>query len=126
MDWNSILREIILAVVGVLLTAIGGYFTALMNKHVKNEQAKETVASFRQLVRDCVLETYQVYVQEMKDNNIFNEKAQKTALSACLEQVRANMPSRVLSWLKANGKCNDGFLISQIEATIGELKNSGK
>lgn len=126
MDWNAIFTQIFLSIVGIILTALGGFVAAKINKHVKTEEQKEIAASFRQIVRDCVLETYQVYVEEMKDNNIFNEKAQKTALSACLEQVKANIPQRVAAWLKANGKVSDGYLVSQIEATIGELKNSGK
>lgn len=126
MDWNAIFSEIILTIIGIILTAIGGFVAVQIDKYVKNEQLKTTIASFHDLVRDSVLETYQVYVQELKDNNIFTEKAQNTALSACLEQIKANMPQRVETWLKSNVKGVDGYIISQIEATIADLKNSGK
>lgn len=126
MDWNAIFSEIILAIVGIILTAIGGFVAAQIDKYVKNEQLKTTIASFHELVRDSVLETYQVYVEGLKANGMFTEKAQNTALSTCLEMIKANMPERVEKWLKSNVKGVDGYIISQIEAQIGALKNSGK
>jgi hypothetical protein len=126
MDYNAILTELIIGIIGLVLSAIGAIVAVLINKYVANEKLKTTLASFHDLVRNSVLETYQKYVEELKDKNMFDANAQKTALSACLSIIKANMPQRVETWLKSNVSNVEAYLISNIEAQIGELKNSGK
>ncbi len=123
---GSILTEVILWVLGIIMTAIGGVIAVWVEKYVKDEQLKTTLASFHDLVRNSVLETYQIYVQELKDKDMFDGEAQKTALTACLDLIKANMPPRVEKWLKTNVSDIEGYLKNSIEAQIGALKNSGK
>ena len=126
MDWNSILTEVLIGLIGLILTALGSVIAYFIDKYVKNEQLKTTLSSFHDLVKNSVLETYQKYVEELKDNDMFDVRAQKTALAACLELIRTNMPQSVKTWLTANVSDIDGYLISNIEAQIGALKNSAQ
>ena len=126
MDWNSILTEVLIGLIGLILTALGSVIAYLIDKYVKNEQLKTTLSSFHDLVKNSVLETYQKYVEELKDNDMFDLKAQKTALAACLDLIKSNMPQNVKTWLTANVSDIDGYLISNIEAQIGALKNSAQ
>ena len=123
---GTILTEVILWFLGIVLTVIGGMIAVWIERYVKDEQLKTTLASFQELVRNSVLETYQVYVQELKDKDIFDAQAQKTALSACLDLIKGNMSPRVEKWLKTNVSDIEGYLKNSIEAQIGALKNSGK
>lgn len=125
-NFGTILTEVILWVLGIVLTTIGSLIAIWVERLVKNEQLKTTLASFHDLVKNSVLETYQVYVEELKDKDMFNAEAQKTALSACLHLIKANMPPRVEKWLKSNVDDVEGYLKNSIEAQIGALKNSGK
>ena len=120
------MKEVIIYLIGFALTAIGGAVTYLINKHIKNEQAKDTVASFNDLVRISVLEVYQTYVQELKDRDIFDERAQKSALNAALRLIQENMPARVQTWLNENYADVEAFIKTNIEAQIGALKNSAR
>lgn len=126
MDWNSIVFKVLEGVIGLVFLVLGAYVTYLIDKYVKNEQLKQTINSFRDLVRSSVLETYQKYVQELKDKNIFDAEAQETALSACLTLIKVNMPDRVKTWLTGNVEHVDKYIKDEIEAQIGALKNSGK
>ena len=126
MDYNAIFTELIIGIIGLVLSAVGAIIAVLINKYVANENLKTTLASFHDLIRNSVLETYQKYVEELKDKNMFDENAQKTALAACLSIIKANMPQRVEKWLKSNVSDIDEYLKSNIEAQIGALKNSGK
>lgn len=126
MDWNAIATETIIGIIGLVLTALGAFITYLINKYVKNEQLKTTISSFNDLVKNSVLETYQKYVEELKDKNMFDLKAQKTALSACLDLIKGNMPREVGKWLRTNVNDVDKYLKDCIEAQIGALKNNGK
>ena len=125
MNWNEIGTEIILSCVGVLFSALGVFVTYLINKYVKDQKIKDIVNSLHQLVRDSVLEVYQLYVEELKKNDNFNRDAQKLALSRCLELIKTNMSNEVKTWLEANYSDINAYLKSLIEAQIGALKNSG-
>ena len=124
--WENILTQVILYVLGFALTAIFSAITYLINKHIKNEQAKDAAASFSELVRVSVLEVYQTCVEELKDRDIFDHEAQKAALNAAQKLIRENMPARVERWLCANYGDVEGFITTNIEAQIGALKNSGR
>ena len=126
MDYNAILTELVIGIIGLILSAIGAIIAVLINKYVANEKLKTTLSSFHDLVKNSVLEIYQRYVEELKDNNIFDEEAQKKALSACLSLIKTNMPRSVEAWLKTNVSDVERYLKSNIEAQIGALKNSGK
>lgn len=124
MDWKVLLSEIALKAVGIIFLLISAWITNIVSKYVKNEKKKTTINSFNELIHKSVLTTYQTYVENLKDKNIFNKDAQKTALTACLYLIKENMPRDVEKWLKKNVDDIDGYLKDQIEAEIGELKNT--
>lgn len=126
MDWNSIATEIILSLVGLVISAASAFIAYFIKKHFEDEKVQTILSNFHDLVRKSVLETYQVYVEELKDKNMFDAEAQKTALSACLELIKGNMSRDVETWLKSNVSNVEAYLKDEIEAQIGALKNSGK
>ncbi|MBQ6447100.1 MAG: hypothetical protein IJJ10_06510 [Bacillus sp. (in: Bacteria)] len=125
MNWNEIFTEIIIGISGIVISSLGIIVTFLINKWVKNQEVKTIIESLNEVVRNSVLETYQTYVEEMKAKGIFDTEAQKIALEHALQQIRANMPDKVKSWLEANIQDINKYLRQLIEAQIGALKNSG-
>ena len=126
MDWNGIATEIILGVVGLVMSALGILITYLINKYIKNDELKGIVNSLNELVRNSVLEIYQTYVEALKKGGIFNETAQNEGLERCLALINRNMPEKVHAWLEANYCDIEAYLKSLIEAQIGLLKNQSK
>lgn len=126
MNWSEIMTELFIGIIGVLISGLGIFVTYLINKWVKNQEIKDIVSSLNDVVKKAVLETYQTYVEELKDKDIFDLEAQKIALNRALELIRVNLPSNVETWLKTNFTNFEDYLKGLIEAQIGELKNNGR
>ena len=126
MDWNEIGTQLILGIVGVIISGLGVYVTYLINKYVNDAKLKNILTSLNTLVQNSVLEVYQTYVEALKKAGNFNAEAQKLALERCLALVKANMPKALETWLKANYSDIESYLKSLIEANIGLLKNKAK
>lgn len=126
MDFNEILTQLIIGILGLIFSALGIMITALINKHIKDEELKQIITSLNDLVQKSVLDVYQTYVEALKKAGKFDAEAQKQALERCLELIKVNMPSELEKWLKSNYSNVESYLKSLIEAQIGLLKNQSK
>lgn len=125
MNWAEIGTQVILGIIGVLITGLGTLITVLINKFVKDSKLKNILASLNEVVQKAVSEVYQTYVEALKKDGMFDAEAQKEALNKALEIIKTNAPKDLMNWLNANYADIDAYLKSQIEAVIGLLKNSG-
>lgn len=126
MDWGEISTQLILGIVGVIISALGVIVTYLVNKYVNDAKLKSILNSLNNLVQNSVLEVYQTYVEALKKADSFDAEAQKLALERCLALIKANMPKDIETWLKANYSNIESYLKSLIEAQIGLLKTKAK
>lgn len=126
MNWNEIGTQLIIGIVGIVISALGVYVTYLINKWVKDSELKDIITSLNQVVQQSVLNVYQTYVEELKCKNEFTLQAQKVALEHCLNLIKTNIPIKVKTWLEANYEDIEAYLKTLIEAQIGLLKNGGK
>jgi len=117
-NWGNILTNIILGVVGLVISALGTFATYFISKKIKDEKLKEILSSLNTLVNKAVLEVYQTYVEGLKDKDMFDEKSQKEALNKALTIIKSEMPKEVEDWLKANYKNVDDYFKTLIESTI--------
>ena len=125
MYWAEIGTQVILGIIGVLITGLGTLITVLINKYVKNDKLKQILSSLNETIKNAVSEVYQTYVEALKKDGMFDEAAQKEALNKALTTIKQNLPTDVMKWLQANYTDIDAYLKSQIEAVIGLLKNGG-
>ena len=126
MNWGEIGTQVLLGIIGVIISAVGVIVTYLVNKYVNDNKLKTILSSLNNLVQNSVLEVYQTYVEALKKAGSFNAEAQKLALERCLALVKANMPKDIETWLKANYSDIESYLKSLIEARIGLLKSQAK
>lgn len=126
MNWGEIGTQIILGIVGALISAFGILITYLVNKYVNDAKLKSILTSLNNLVQNSVLEVYQTYVEALKKAGSFDAEAQKLALERCLALIKANMPKDIETWLKANYSNIESYLKSLVEAQIGLLKTKAK
>ena len=125
MNWNEIGTQLIIGIIGFVISALGIFVTYLINKWVKNDELKQIMTSLYQLVESAVLDVQQTYVDEMKKHNMFDYEAQKLAVEKSLKVIKANMPMKVESWLKSNYIDIDNYLRTLIEAQVKTLKIGG-
>lgn len=126
MNWGEIGTQIILSIIGIIISALGVLVTYLVNKYVNDAKLKTILSSLNNLVQNSVLEVYQTYVEALKKAGSFDADAQKIALERCLALVKANMPKALETWLKSNYSDIESYLKSLIEAQIGLLKAKAK
>lgn len=120
--WEQIGTEIILGLIGVVVSGLGALITYLINKYVKDNELKTILNSLNDLVKMAVAEVYQTYVEALKKGGMFDENAQKEALARCLEIIKTNMPKKVKAWLDANMGDVEAYLRTLIEAQVSLLK----
>lgn len=123
MDWASIGTDVVLGIIGVLITAVGTILTYVINKYIKNDKLKSIVSSLNTLVLNSVEYVYQTYVEALKDENMFTEEAQKEALAQCLAKIEENLPTDVKEWLEENYDDVTSYLTDLIESTIAKIKS---
>jgi hypothetical protein len=126
MDWAEIGTQVILGIVGAVISGLGILITYLINKYIKNDKLKTILNSLNELVRNSVLEIQQTYVDSLKKGGMFDEEAQKEALARCLDVINTNMPKDVKEWLDANVGDVEAYLKGLIEAQIGSMRIGGK
>lgn len=122
MNWESILTEVILSVLGVVFTALGGLVSYWISKKIKDDKLRGIMTSLNDVVKKATLEVYQTYVEGLKEKNIFDIEAQKTALSRALKIIETNCTQEVKEWLKSNVSDVQEYLKGLIEAQIALLK----
>lgn len=123
MNWGEIGTQVILSIIGIIISAVGVIVTYLVNKYVSDAKLKSILTSLNTLVQNSVLEVYQTYVEALKKAGNFDAEAQKIALERCLALIKVNMPKELETWLKSNYSDIESYLKSLIEAKIALLKN---
>ena len=126
MDWAEIGTQVILGIIGVLITGLGTLITYVINKYVKDAKLKNILSSLSEVAKNAASEVYQTYVEALKDKNMFTKEAQEEALNKALQIIKNNLPSEVMQWVTENYADIDAYFKSLIESAIGLLKNSGK
>lgn len=124
LNWGSILTQVILGILGIVISALGSYATYFISKKIKDEKLKGIMASLNTLVQKAVLEVYQTYVESLKGKNMFSADAQKEALNRALTIIKNEMPTEVEDWLNANYKNVDEYLRTLIESAIALNKKN--
>ena len=122
MNWENILNEAVLGLIGIVISALGALVSYWIAKKAKDEKLKGILNSLHEVVRNAVLETYQTYVEELKDKDVFDKEAQKKALTRALNIIETNLSEEVKTWLKTNYGNVQEYLKGLIEAQIALLK----
>lgn len=122
MNWNEIGTEMILGLIGLIVTGLGLISTYLINKFVKNDKLRTIMTSLNTLVNACVQEVYQTYVEELKDKNIFDKEAQEKAKQMCLDKIKKELPNDIKKWLEDNFEDIEDYLVTLVESAVVSLK----
>lgn len=129
MDWLSLLNDIFQVAVIPLIGAGALYLIAFINAKTKelkekhnNEKAHEYLDMLNTTITDCVIATTQTYVQALKNNNAFDEEAQKIALQKTYTAVMAVLSADAQEYLnKIVGDLNT-YILNKIEAEVAVTK----
>lgn len=124
MDWRQILTEIIISILGIVLTAVSGYVMAWINSKIKDEKMKRILNEALQTVSNGVDFVYQTYVEGLKGTSLWDENAMKEASNRAMEYVKANLTEDVKAFISKNGKDLAEWIKEQIEIAIQKSKRN--
>ena len=120
------ITSILLSALGVLVTGLVSFAVAKLTKYfdekIENEKAQKFMYVLTDLVADCVQETYQTYVEALKEAGKFDKEAQKEALNRCVNKIKSQMAPALITYVTTNFGDLTEYLISLIESRIYMLK----
>ena len=120
--WEQIGTELILSLIGIIISGLGIFITHLINKYVKNETVRGYLHELREIVFDVVQEVQQTYVEDMKAKGFFNKDAQQHACEMALHIIENSLSKELKAWLEKTYPSAREFIITLIESTIQSMK----
>lgn len=129
MNWNEIGNAVFQLVLIPLLSLALTYFKKWVDLKIQEAQAatdNDTLDRYlnmlNQTVSDCVTETNQTYVEEMKDKDVFDIEAQKTAFKMTFDNVLKILGEDVIEYLKTAVGDLEALITSKIETEVNMQK----
>lgn len=126
MDWRQILTEIIISILGIVITVVSGYIIAWINSKIKDEKIKRILNDALNIVSNGVDYVYQTYVEELKGTTLWDADAMKEASSRAMEYINANLTEEAKAFISKNGKDLAEWIKEQIEIAIKKSKDQGR
>lgn len=126
MDWRQILTEIIISILGIVITVVSGYIIAWINSKIKDEKIKRILNDALNIVSNGVDYVYQTYVEELKGTTLWDADAMKEASNRAMEYINANLTEEAKAFISKNGKDLAEWIKEQIEIAIKKSKDQDR
>jgi len=122
-------QEILNLLLGIATTIITGLIslgfallTRRINRNAKNEKEARLFNGALDIIEDAVMETFQVYVETLKNAGKFDEAAQKQAKDMATKRIMSLLTEDMKTYIIANFGDLFEFISNKIEATVYNLK----
>ena len=119
----NILSVVVTAVVIPLITLLGPKFIQFIGTKTHNEKASQALANATTIVLNAVKTVFQTYVEALKKNGTFDQKAQVEALTKARDLALKQFSDELKGFITTSYGDLNTWLTMQIEATINTLKN---
>jgi len=125
------MNDIIINIISVLVTSIvlptitflGIKLTSWLNTKIKGEKERTLLTGITEVVTRNVASTFQTFVESLKKENKFDDKAQSNALRYAKEQILKELSDEAIGYISDSFKDVNSWLTTQIESTIYTLKS---
>lgn len=119
--------EILWTCVGTLLTGICTWLAVVitnwLNKKMKDKQAAKILSDITILIMSVIQETYQIYVQSLKDQGKFDAEAQSKAKDAAVAKIKSMLTVEQRDFIASITGDVEAWISTKIESAIYQLKN---
>ena len=122
MDWTEILTEIIISVVGLVVSGLGALAMYYIKTKVKDEKLQVLLSGAHNVVANGVDFVYQTYVSNLKGTSLWDKEAMENAKAQATEYIKNNLSTEMKEYLKSNEKDVVEWIAEQIEITISKDK----
>lgn len=122
--------NIILSAVSILVTGLAswgvGVLISWMNSKIKDQKLAQHLTKITQIVTDAVMNVFQSFVETLKANGRFDEKAQEEAKDRALDIIQNQLTPELVDYIKENYGDVQEWLSNKIESVIYTLKATNK
>lgn len=124
---QEVLNIIISAVSTVVLGLIGWGVTVLtnwLNTKIKDKKVAEFATNIMNIIMNAVKMIYQEFVEVLKKEGRFDEKAQKEAKEKAMAIIKGQLTEELKSYISDNYGDVEKYISNQIEVILYNLKNN--
>ena len=124
MTWNEVIMYIIETMLKLIVVVIVPYLFNQSRIKLQNDTQIKYLGMFEQLVKDAVSQVQQTYVENMKAEDLFDEKAQIEAFDMVKSTVLNMMNDRMMKIVMEAVGDFDEYLRNKIEAQVFAIKQN--
>ena len=124
MTWNEVIMYIIETMLKLIVVVIVPYLFNQIRVKLQNDTQIKYLGMFEQLVKDAVSQVQQTYVENMKAEDLFDEKAQIEAFDMVKSTVLNMMNDRMMKIVMEAVGDFDEYLRNKIEAQVFAIKQN--
>lgn len=133
MEWLNLLNEIftvcIIPLLGILVKYLVEYL--MLKKEQINATTDNTLkvkytSMLLDTIKECVVATNQTYVDSLKNQNAFDEEAQKAAFETTYNNIMNILSEEAKEYLSQIYGDLDLYVKQSVEATINKRKGQSK
>lgn len=124
MTWNEVIMYIIETVLKLIVVVLIPYLFNMVRVRLQNDTQIKYLGRFEQLVKDAVSQVQQTYVENMKAENLFDEKAQIEAFDMVKSTVLSMMNERMIAIVMEAVGDFDEYMRNKIEAEVFAIKQN--
>lgn len=122
MDWTEILTEVIISVVGLVISGLGALAMYYIKTKVKDEKLQILLSGAHNVVANGVDFVYQTYVSNLKGTSLWDKEAMENAKAQATKYIENNLSAEMKQYLKSTEKDVVEWIAEQIEITISKDK----
>ena len=125
MNWSDLLYIVVSGALGLLTTIATIWIKqkmGLAQANAKTEEGKKFLSTLETIITNCILTTNQVYVANLKKENMFDAEAQKKAFDMTYNAVVNVLGADVQKYLKESYNDVPTLIKQMIEAQINKSK----
>jgi hypothetical protein len=122
MDWTEILTEVIISVVGLVISGLGALAMYYIKTKVKDEKLQVLLSGAHNVVANGVDFVYQTYVSNLKGTSLWDKEAMENAKAQATKYIENNLSAEMKQYLKSTEKDVVEWIAEQIEITISKDK----
>lgn len=123
-------QQILLSALGVVLTGflcwLSSKVTAWIDAKISDKKAAAYFRNINDIATNAVKETYQTYVETLKESGTFDKAAQEKAKENCLAKIKEQLAPEAIEYIKSNFGDTKEYLSGLVESIIYTLKIQGK
>ena len=119
--------NILFTALGIIVTGLATWLSSalvkFLNEKIKDKRLTNWLTQIVDIITSAVKFTYQTYVEELKDKDIFTKKAQEKALNQTYERVKNQLSKEAVKFIEENYGDVEKWIKEKIEVVIYSLKN---